>query len=163
LAKVQNNNFFCIIVGSDKDHEEYSKRLEKRIEKNNLEGKVKIVGETRDMPVAYLMSDVVISASTKPEAFGRIAIETGAMRRVIIATNIGGSVETVIPGKTGFLVEPNNIDDLAAKIDLVLSMDQTERKKISLAARKYMEDNFSNQKMCDQTVALYKKILNNLI
>lgn len=159
LTKVKNNNYFCIIVGSDKDHEKYSQRLEERIEANNLQGKIRIVGETRDMAVAYLMSDVVISASVKPEAFGRIAIETGAMSRVIIATNIGGSTETIIPGQTGFLVEPNNTDDLASKIDMVLAMTHEERNKIGAQARKFIEENFSNQKMCDETVGLYKKIL----
>jgi glycosyltransferase involved in cell wall biosynthesis len=163
LAKVKNDNFFCIIVGSDRDHKEYSHRLEKRIEKNNLEGKVQIVGETRDMPAAYLVCDIIISASVKPEAFGRIAIEAGAMSRTIIATNIGGSTETIIPGKTGFLVEPNDIDDLASKIDYVLSLSQSDRKEIGIAARKYIEQNFSNQKMCDETIALYQKILINTL
>ena len=162
LAKVKNDNFFCIIVGSDRDHKEYSRGLEKRIEKNNLEGKVQIVGETRDMPGAYLVCDIVISASIKPEAFGRIAIEAGAMSRIIIATNIGGSTETIIPNQTGFLVEPNDKDDLANKIDHVLSLSQSDRKEIGMAARRYIEKNFSNQKMCDETIALYKKILNNL-
>ena len=84
------------------------------------------------------------------------------MSRIIIATNIGGSTETIIPNQTGFLVEPNDTDDLAHKIDHVLSLSQSDRKEIGMAARRYIEKNFSNQKMCDETIALYKKILNNL-
>ena len=54
------------------------------------------------MPIAYQLTDVVISASIEPEAFGRVAVEAQAMNRPIIASNIGGSKETVLNGKSGF-------------------------------------------------------------
>ncbi len=159
LAKVQNPNFFCIMVGSLKGHEKFAKILEQKIKENNLEGKIKIVGETKDMPAAYLVSDMVISASVKPEAFGRVAIEAGAMGRIIIATNIGGSLETVIDGETGFLVEVNNVNKLAEIIDQVLTMDKTKKEQIGQSAIKHISDNFSNQKMLDETIEFYKQIL----
>ena len=159
LAKVKSENFFCIMVGSDKNHEAYRKKLEKRIIKKNLGGKVRIVGSTKDINAAYLISDIVISASIRPEAFGRIAIEAGAMGRVVIATNIGGSLETIIPGETGFLVAVNDTDDMAKKIDDVLSMNKTEKDRICQNAKKYIAENFSNEKMYKKTIDLYKKIL----
>ena len=55
------------------------------------------------MPIAYEISDVVISSSIEPEAFGRVSVEAQAMQKPIIASNIGGSNETIIDGKTGFL------------------------------------------------------------
>ncbi len=159
LAKVQNQNFFCIMVGDPKEHEKFAKYLEQKIKKNNLQGKIKIVGETKDMPAAYLISDMVISASTKPEAFGRVAVEAGAMGRIIIATNIGGSLETVIDGETGFLVEVNNIDKLAKLIDQVLVMEKTKKEQMQQNAIKHITNNFSNQKMLDETIKFYKEIL----
>jgi glycosyltransferase involved in cell wall biosynthesis len=159
LAKVQNHNFFCIMVGSLKGHKKFAKVLEKKIKENNLEGKIKIVGDTRDMPAAYLVSDMVISASIRPEAFGRVAIEAGAMGRVVIATNIGGSLETVIDDKTGFLVEVNNVNKLAETIDKVLTMDKTKKEKMQENAVEHIANNFSNQKMLDETIEFYKQIL----
>lgn len=159
LAKVKNQNFFCIMVGSTKGHEKFAKKLEQKIKENNLQGKIKIVSETKDMPAAYLVSDVVISSSIRPEAFGRIAIEAGAMGRVIIATNIGGSLETVIDGETGFLVEVNNASKLAEIIDKVLTMEKAEKDIICQNAVRHITDNFSNQKMLSKTIEFYKQIL----
>jgi glycosyltransferase involved in cell wall biosynthesis len=161
LAKVKNDNFFCIMVGSDKNHIQYRKKLEKIIEKKGLDGKIRFVGDTKDITAAYVISDLVISASTKPEAFGRIAIEAGAMNKIVIATNIGGSLETIIDGTTGFLVESENTDDMAAKIDVVLSMDQNKKEEMGRNAREHISKNFSNQKMYDSTINLYKKIIKN--
>ncbi|MCE3255266.1 MAG: cotSA [Rickettsiaceae bacterium] len=161
LAKVKNPNFFCIMVGSLRGHEKFAKKLEAEIKKNNLEGKIELVGETNDMPAAYLVSDIVISASTRPEAFGRVAIEAGAMGRIVIATNIGGSLETIIDGKTGFLVDVNNVDDLAKKIDQALSMEESKKQEICQNATKHIAENFSNQKMLDSTIEFYKEILSS--
>jgi len=159
LAKVQNQNFFCIIVGSTDGHKKFVKRLSQKIKDNNLEGKVRIVGNSKDMPAAYLVSDVVISASIKPEAFGRVAIEAGAMGRVVVATNIGGSLETVIDNKTGFLVEVNNVSKMAETIDKVLDMPKDQKEQMCLDAMTHITQNFSNQKMIQATIDLYKRIL----
>jgi len=159
LAKVRNQNFFCIMVGSMQGHEKFAKKLEQKIKENNLEGKIKIVGETKDMPAAYLVCDMVISSSVRPEAFGRIAIEAGAMGRIIIATNIGGSLETVIDGQTGFLVEVNNVNKLSEIIDKVLTMEKAHKEEIQHRAIEHISSNFSNQKMTDKTIEFYRQIL----
>jgi glycosyltransferase involved in cell wall biosynthesis len=159
LTKVKSQNFFCIMVGNVDGHNAFAKKLEQKIKDNSLEGKIKLVGQAKDMPAAYLVSDLVISSSIKPEAFGRVAIEAGAMGRIIIATNIGGSLETIIDGKTGFLVEAGNSDDLAAKIDEVLAMDKSKKEQICQNAVKHIAENFSNRKMLDATIKFYHKIL----
>jgi glycosyltransferase involved in cell wall biosynthesis len=159
LAKVQNPNFFCIMVGGVFGHDKFASKIEQQIKEKNLQGKVKLVGQTKDMPAAYLVSDVVISASIKPEAFGRIAIEAGSMGRIIIATNIGGSLETVLDKKTGFLIEVNDADGLAKTIDQVLTMDENDKKKMQEDATKHITENFSNQKMLQKTIEFYQQIL----
>jgi glycosyltransferase involved in cell wall biosynthesis len=159
LTKVKNQNFFCVIVGSLDNHQKFFKKLEQQIINNNLEGKIRIVGEYKDMPAAYLVSDVIISASIRPEAFGRVAIEAGAMGRIVVATNIGGSLETVIEDKTGFLVEVNNISKMAEAIDKVLSMPKDQKEQMQKNAINHIAQNFSNQKMLDQTIKFYQQIL----
>lgn len=159
LAKVKND-FFCAIVGSDHGHRAFKKKIENKIIKSDLSGRVKILGICKDMPAAYAVSHLVVSASLRPEAFGRIAIESQSSQRVIIATKVGGSLETVIDGKTGFLVEVGDVEGLAALIDKVLEMSKTETEEMGDAARKNIEDNFSNEKMCLETISLYKSLLN---
>jgi glycosyltransferase involved in cell wall biosynthesis len=158
LTKV-HRDFFCVFVGSDHGHKRFRKKIEQKIVKSGLEGKVKFVGMCKDMPVAYAISNLVISASMRPEAFGRIAIEAQSMKRVIIATNIGGSLETIIDGKTGFLVEAGNVEKMAAAIDEALALDKAASDKICNKARKHIEENFSSKKMCDETIKIYRKVL----
>jgi glycosyltransferase involved in cell wall biosynthesis len=161
LALVKND-FLCLMVGSDHCHSEFRKKIEKKIIKKNLADKVKIVGVCKDMAAAYAISHLVVCPSIGPEAFGRIAIEAQAAKKIIIATKIGGSLETIIDNKTGFLVEAGDIENFARLIDMVLKMPETEAGKIENAARKNIEENFSNQKMCDETLKLYRTIQGTL-
>ncbi len=156
-----SNDFFCIMVGSDHGHKKFRRKIENRIVKENLVGKVKIVGPCEDMPAAYTIAHIVISASTKPEAFGRISIEAQSAGKIVIATNIGGSLETITDGKTGFLVNVGNVDQLTQLIDKALEMKKEETDVIGTAARKNAEENFSNQRMCDETIKIYKSLLDH--
>lgn len=158
LTKVQSN-FYCILVGSDHGHKKFRKKVENKIVKSGLEGKVKVVGICKDMPAAYAVSNLVVCSSVRPEAFGRVAIEAQSNSRVIIATNIGGALETIIDGKTGFLTEVNDADKFSELIDKVLNFSEEEYNKISSAARKHMEENFSNEKMCQETIKIYRSLM----
>jgi glycosyltransferase involved in cell wall biosynthesis len=158
LARVKND-FYCVMVGSDHGHKAYRKRLEAKIIKDNLGGKIKIIGICKDMPVAYALSHFVVCPSIKPEAFGRNAIEAQASNKIIIATNIGGSLETIIDKETGFLVEVNNVESFANLIDQILEMPKDQVDAIGQKARKHMEENFSNEKMCNSTIEVYKSLL----
>lgn len=158
LLKVKND-FLCVMAGSDHGHKKFRKKIEARIIKEGLAGKIKIVGICKDMPAAYAIAHLVISSSIKPEAFGRIAIEAQAAGKVLIATNIGGTLETVIDGETGFLVDVGDVEKFAELIDKVLDMPKSEADKIGVAAHKNVAENFSNQKMCDETIKLYKSLL----
>lgn len=159
LTKVKND-FFCVMVGSDHGHKKFRKKLEQKIIKENLAGKMKIVGICKDMPAAYAVAHFAVCPSVKPEAFGRISIEAQASNKIIIATKIGGALETVIDGKTGFLVEVGDTEKLAQLIDKVLEMPKEESDAMENEARKNIEENFSNEKMCSKTISVYKSLLN---
>jgi glycosyltransferase involved in cell wall biosynthesis len=160
LSKVKND-FFCVMVGSDHGHKKYRKKIEQKIVKENLAGKIRIVGACRDMPATYQLAHFVVAPSVRPEAFGRIAIEAQASSKIIVATKIGGALETIIEEQTGFLVEPFDTQNLADVIDKILTMPKEEIEKIGLAGRKNVEDNFSNDLMCQKTIEVYKKTLSN--
>ena len=160
LAKVKND-FFCVMVGSDHGHKNYRKKIEQKIIKENLAGKIRIVGACRDMPATYQLAHFVVAPSVRPEAFGRVAIEAQASAKIIVATKIGGALETIIDEQTGFLVEPFDTESLAKAIDKILLMSKEETEKLGVAGRKNVEDNFSNDLMCQKTIEVYTKTLNN--
>ena len=108
-----------------------------------------------------MVSNVVLSTAIEPEAFGRISIEGQAMGKIMVASNIGGSVETVVDGVTGKLYQYDNPQDLANALDWALSLSNDEVKKISKAAIKNVKDNFTKQIMCDKTIEVYQDLVNN--
>ena len=158
LAKVKND-FFCVMVGSDHGHKKYRKKIEQKIVKENLAGKIRIVGACRDMPATYQLAHFVVAPSVRPEAFGRIAIEAQASSKIIVATKIGGALETIIDEKTGFLIEPFDTESLAKSIDRILEMSKEETEKFGVAGRKNVEENFSNDLMCQKTIEVYKSLI----
>ena len=152
--------FYAVILGSDQGRESYKKKLIRLTEQYRLINQVRFIDHCKDMALAYKVSDIVVSASIEPEAFGRVAVEAQSMERPIIASNIGGSNETVIDEKTGFLFESNNAKSLSRKILKVLSMDEASLKSIGKEARKNIIQKFNVEKMCFSTYSQYKKILN---
>ena len=112
------------------------------------------------MALAYKVSDIIVSASTEPEAFGRVAVEAQSMEKLIIASNIGGSNETIINDKTGFLFESGNASSLSKKIIKAITMDETSLQIIGKEGRKNIIKKFNVEKMCFSTYSEYKRLLN---
>ena len=158
LTKVKSD-FLCVMIGSDHGHKKFRKKIEQKIIKENLVGKMVMAGLCKDMPAAYAISHLVVCPSVLPEAFGRVPIEAQAASKVIIATKIGGALDTVIDNKTGFLVDVGDAEGFAKLIDKVLEMPKEERDAIGFEGRKNIEENFSNEKMCNATIDLYRKLL----
>ena len=152
--------FYAVILGSDQGRELYKKKLIRLTEQYRLINQVKFIDHCKDMALAYKVSDIVVSASIEPEAFGRVAVEAQSMEKPIIASNIGGSNETVVDEKTGFLFETNNPKSLSQKILKTLSMDEVSLKSIGIEGRKNIIQKFNVEKMCFSTYSEYKKILN---
>ena len=152
--------FFAVILGSDQGRDLYKKKLIRLTEQHRLVNQVKFIDHCKDMALAYKVSDIVVSASIEPEAFGRVAVEAQSMERPIIASNIGGSNETIIDEKTGFLFESNNAKSLSIKILKVLSMDEASLQSIGKEGRKNIIQKFNVEKMCFSTYSEYKRLLN---
>jgi glycosyltransferase involved in cell wall biosynthesis len=145
-------------VGGVNEKSAYNKELKNSIAQWGLAERIKFVGHCADMPAAMMLSDVVVSAtSTEPEAFGRIAIEAQAMTKPIIATTHGGSLETVIDGKTGWLVPPINARALADALKQALG-DPEERRRRGHSGRRWVMKHFTIKKMCRETLRVYEDL-----
>jgi glycosyltransferase involved in cell wall biosynthesis len=158
--ELKNQNFNAVILGSDQGRNVYKKKLLRLVEQYRLTNQVKFIDYCKNMPIAYKISDLVVSASIEPEAFGRVSVEAQSMEKPIIASNIGGSNETVINDKTGFLFEAGKSTELSKKIIEVLQLDETTLKSLGNEGRKNVIKKFNIEKMCNSTYAEYKKLIN---
>lgn len=150
-----NKNFLCIMAGSSHGHDQYLARLKSKVDNLELSSKIKFVDNCSDMPAAYAICDFVIAPSIKAEAFGRIPIEAQSCQKPIIASNIGGFLETIIDNKTGFIFDYNNIDDLTLKITNLLKMTNSQLESIGKVGRDNVANNFSNDIMLRKTLKIY--------
>ena len=152
-------NFQAVLLGSDQGRKVYSKKLLNLVQRYSLSKKVKFINHCREMPLAYSLADVVVSASIEPEAFGRVAVETQAMAKPIIASNIGGSKETILNKKSGFLYKHDDPRELAKSLNTVIQLSQEELKLIGNEGRKNVSKKFDVEIMCDSNLREYKKLL----
>jgi len=157
IAQLGRRDLRCAIVGSGDGH--YRQQLIATIAKRGLGGLFQIIEDCRDMPAAYMLADVVVSASTRPEGFGRVIAEAQAMGRPVIATDHGGAREIVRDGETGWLVPPGDARSLAAAIAAALDLDPAQRLAVAERAIAEMRAHFTTQAMTDRTLAIYEEIL----
>ena len=164
LSKFRSTNpqieFIGIILGNDQGRKVYGKKLERLVQQHRLSDVIKFVENCKIMPLAYELADIVISSSVEPEAFGRVAVEAQSMKKPIIASNIGGSNETIVNNKTGFLFESGSADSLSDKLTEVINLDTSTLNSIGNEGRKNVLKKFNIEKMCFNTYSEYKKLLN---
>ena len=154
-------NFQAIILGSDQGRTVYSKKLNNLVQRYSLNKKIKFIPHCKEMPLAYSLADVVISASIEPEAFGRVSVEAQSMGKPIIASNIGGSKETIINKKTGFLYKYDDPRELAKIINTVIQLSSEDLKFIGNEGRKNVTKKFDVETMCQSNLKEYKKLIKN--
>ena len=154
------SNFQAVVLGSDQGRNVYSKKLTSLVERYNLNQKIIFIEKCRNMPAAYSLADVIVSSSIRPEAFGRVAVEAQAMKKPIIASNIGGSKETILNKKSGFLYNHEDPRELAEAINRVMQMDNDALNSMANEGRRNVSKKFDVDKMCQRTFAEYKKLIN---
>ncbi len=159
LARMRSTEAVVVLAGSDQGRHGYAAELGRLARRLNVEHRLRIVGNVDDMPAALKLSDVVVNASTDPEAFGRVVIEAQAMARPVIATDHGGAVETVIHGVTGWRVRPNDPDELANMLDAVLGQPLATRLDMGTQARAMVRSRFTVKAMQDATLDVYREVL----
>lgn len=160
VAKLNRKDILCLFVGDSQGRKKYLRDLKKLIENYKLTNNFRIIDNQLDMAAVYKLSDVVVSASTDPEAFGRVVAEAQAMGRPTITANHGGAPEIIIDGITGWSFKPNDIEDLAEKISIALNINNNERDKMALQSNQRIKMNFDNKSMCKKTLDLYIELIN---
>lgn len=156
LHQLQDPSLHAIIVGRV-DSQPYYNELKDLIAQYGLNNQVTLISESQELPILYAMSEIALSTSRKPEAFGRVAVEAQAMGCLTIASNLGAAKETVLDGVTGFLIKPDCSNALATKIASIQRLSDAEKLAIAQTARRHTENNFSKKAMMKKTLAIYKQ------
>ncbi len=153
------HDFLIFMAGDDQGRSDYSKALQAAIEGADLTGHIKLVGHITDMPSAYALSHFALAPSLEPEAFGRTAVEPQAMQRPPLAADHGATIETVVPGITGWLVTPGDADAWAAAMKQAIALSEHDRFAMGCKGREHVRAHFSLEKMCDSTLDVYRALL----
>ena len=158
IAELERRDICCLLVGSEQ-RRGFRRELERAVERQGLGEIFRIVEVCRDMPAAYMLADVVISASSDPEGFGRVIVEAQAMGRPVIATDHGGARETILSGVTGWLVPPSHPAALARAIGEALNLSENERRLFAERAMAHVVGRFTREAMCARTIGVYEELL----
>ncbi|MAS87512.1 MAG: glycosyl transferase [Micavibrio sp.] len=159
LRQLNRKDVFAIIVGPDQGRKKFREEVDQAIIDKGLAKQIRIVGNCNDMPAAYMLTNVVVSASIEPEGFGRIPIEAQAMGRPVVATNHGGAAETIIHGETGWHVTPGDPTDMARAMAVILSLSEHDRAVLATKAMHHVSNHFTKDIMCDKTLDVYAELL----
>ena len=158
IARLGRRDLCCLLVGAEQ-RPGFRRELEATIERLGLVGMFRIIEDCPDMPAAYMLSDVVVSASTDPEGFGRVITEAQAMGRPVVATDHGGARETILPGVTGWLAPPRDPVALADAITEALRLDAGERAAFARRAVAHVAAHYTREAMCGKTIDVYEELL----
>jgi glycosyltransferase involved in cell wall biosynthesis len=156
IAQLRRPDVMCVLVGSDQGRHRYTSDLERQARRLGIADRLRLVGQCDDMPAALALSDVVVHASIRPEAFGRVVIEAQAMGRPVIASDLGGPVETVRHSETGWRVRPNDPSALAEAIGTALDLDPADRLALGQRARASVP---TVRQMQELTLDVYEEVL----
>ncbi len=143
-----------VLLGDAQGREDYVAKLWELARELGVESRLRIPGHSADMASAYAASDVVLSCSTDPEAFGRVAAEAQAMGKWIIASDHGGARETVIDGVSGARVPPGDAEALSAALNAGPNAAFSQAK-----SRAHIAEKFSDSAMKASVLQLYDTLL----
>ena len=150
-----NDYIYLVLLGDAQGREDYLTEIRVKAESLGLTKRVIIPGHSDNIPTALAAADVVLSASTDPEAFGRVAAEAQAMRRPVVATAHGGAMETVVDGETGYLVQPGDAADMARALKNALNWPAYNGN----AARNRINREYSAKQLQTATLEVYARVL----
>jgi len=151
--------FQAIILGSDQGRNVYRKQLLVLTQQYRLGKIIRFIDRCEEMPTAYGIANLVCSCSIEPEAFGRVSVEAQSMQLPIIASDIGGSKETIVNEKTGYLFKNKDPNSLADLIVMIMQKDYNSLKSLGFEGRKNVLKRFDVDKMCQTTFTEYKKLI----
>ncbi len=161
-----NRNIAFVFAGEDRGQARYARSLRQKARLHGIDTLCRFVGHCADMPAAIAVADVVVIPAPEPPLAGRAAVEAQALGRPVVATTVGVLPENVLCPprmkdglRTGWLVRPGNIGELARAVGAALTLDVTSYEALSARARQYAEFMFSPQSVAQAIRDVYTSLL----
>ena len=156
FAKIaeKHSNIFLLIVGDGQERN----NLEALATENNIKDKVIFAGYQRYMRDYYEATDIVVLPSLS-EGLPNVVLEAMCLGKPVVSTDVGGVREIIESGKNGWIVEPNNVEQLARKVSEVLS-NRDELNRVAASVKESIFPKFSPELRADKILAVYDKLLN---
>jgi glycosyltransferase involved in cell wall biosynthesis len=149
----------CVVALLGETGGDYGEMLTTFVRKAGLGERVRFGGAVDDLPAAFSLADLVVLPATQPDPTGILAAAAQAMGKPVIVTNRGALAEAVLPASTGWLVPPDDADELARALGLALAMDEATRARLGSRARAFVGAEFGLEPMCDRILAIYRELL----
>lgn len=163
LAELQNVPWVLALVGGPEKNGAFAAEIDRLSADLGLKDRVRLLGSRKDVPRLLNAADLALSTSVRPEAFGRVAIEAMAMEVPVVATGLGGSLETIVPGETGWLVAPDANGVIEPQL-LAQTIGEALRKPERLArmgktARAHVLAHFTAEQCCAAEMSAYQRVM----
>jgi glycosyltransferase involved in cell wall biosynthesis len=158
LTRIRRTDFIVLFVGDLEPHSAYVKEILATLRRTNLGERVRFGGETEDLPAALTLADIVVLPTTRPDPSGLMAVAAQAMGKPVIVTNHGALAESVMPAATGWLLPPDDPEELARALELALSLDEGVVQRLAARARAFVVSEFGMEPMCARTLDVYREL-----
>jgi glycosyltransferase involved in cell wall biosynthesis len=155
--KKKYNRIRCVLFG-DIIQEDYARQIRHLVENEKLGDTFLFAGYTNEVANWMNASDVVVHASVQPEPFGRVLIEAMAIGKPIIGADIGAVPEIIENTVSGLLFEPGNDEQLANRIDFLLS-HPNEARRLGKNGQRRVRTLFNVQQQMNVIERLYEDVL----
>lgn len=156
LEKMPDANLKVIFVGSSEGKEQYYNALLDKASK--LQQTIEFFNGHRDLRPFYKSADVVVSASRKPESFGRTVIEAQAMGCLVLAPDQGANRSIIASQLHPGLFQANNSESLATQLRSLMSIPTEERKALGQIGRRFVQAHYERLQMTQKTLELYQQL-----
>jgi glycosyltransferase involved in cell wall biosynthesis len=161
LLKQRGLSIKTLIVGvTFPGNESHLEQIQRMAGELGISDNVVFTGELPDTRGAYAAMDVLALTSAQPEPFGNVVMEAMGMGLPVVATNIGGSLDQVLDGITGFLVPPADPEALAGAIEKLMKNPEL-RQQMGAAAMGRLQKNFSLAEMTQKIEQVFNEAINN--
>ena len=159
MREAGREDFVIVFAGDDQGRTDYRDAILAAVAAAGLTDAVKVVGHCDDMPAAFLVCDIALLPTLKPESFGRAAVEPQIMERPVIVSDHGGAVETVVEGETGWKVPPGDAPAWAEAMEAAIDAGGVRRRAMGQFAASRARRLYSVDAMCDATLEVYARVL----
>ena len=161
-----NRDIVFVFAGDDRIEPNYTRALRRRARMHGIDTLCRMIGHCADMPAAYAAADAIVVPALEPPVSGRAAAEAQAMARPVVVSTVGILPENMLGPprmpdnlRTGWLVRPGHVADLARATSQALSLDATAYEALGARARQFAEFMFSPQSVAEAIRGVYTSLL----